>query len=59
MKKISAKTVSNEILIIKEMFKHAHRWGYIKQNPSEHLEKPKIEKPDIEILEPDEFQKVA
>jgi integrase len=58
MKKISAKTVSNEIVIIKEMFKHAHRWGYIKQNPAEHLERPKVEKPDIEILEPAEYKKL-
>jgi integrase len=58
MKKISAKTISNEIVIIKEMFKHAHRWGYIKQNPAEHLERPKIDKPEIEILQPDEFKKL-
>ena len=57
-KKLSAKTVSNEIVILKEIFKHAYRWGYIKQNPAEYLERPKIIKPEIEILEPAEFEKL-
>ena len=55
-KEISSKTLCNEIAIIKEMFKHAHRWGYIKQNPAYHLERPRNEKPEINILEPDEFK---
>lgn len=57
-KDVSAKTVCNEIVVIKEMFKHAHRWGYLKINPAEHLERPKLTKPDIEILTPDEVEKL-
>lgn len=40
------------------MFKHAHRWGYVKVNPAEHLQRPKISKREIEILEPAEFNKL-
>ena len=55
---ISTKTISNEIVVIKKMFKHAHQWGYVKVNPAEHIQRPKIFKPEIEILEPGEFQKL-
>jgi integrase len=52
---VSAKTVWNEIVVIKEMFKHATRWGYLTINPAEYLQRPKRVKPDIEILSPDEL----
>jgi integrase len=57
-KAVSAKTVCNEIAVIKEMFKHAHRWGYIKHNPSEHLERPRVQKTVIEVLSPEEVKKL-
>lgn len=53
-KKVSLKTLSNEIVLIKQIFKHAHRWGYIKQNPAEYIQRPKMEKRDIKILDPAE-----
>jgi integrase len=56
-KTVSAKTVCNEIVVIKEMFKHAYRWGYLKNNPAEYIERPKITKPEIEILKPEEVDK--
>lgn len=55
---VSPKTVCNEVVVIKEMFKHAYRWGYIKVNPAEHLERPKTEKPEVEILAPGEVKKL-
>lgn len=55
-KVLSAKTISNEIVVIKEMFKHAYQWGYVKVNPAEYLKRPKMVKTEIEILEPSEFQ---
>jgi integrase len=55
---VSPKTVSNEIVVIKEMFKHAHRWGYIKTNPSEFLDRPKVVRPEIEILAPEEVERL-
>lgn len=55
LKKVSAKTATNEIVILKEMFKHALRWGYLKLNPAEYLERPRVTKPEIEILSPAEI----
>ena len=57
LKKVSSKTVFNEIVVIKEMFNYACRWGYLKYNPAEYLDRPKVEKPEIEILEPNEIEK--
>ena len=57
MKKVSARTVIQEITVIKLMFKHALKWGYIKLNPAELLDRPKFEKPEIEILTPEEIEK--
>ncbi len=53
---VSAKTVCNEIAVIKLMFKHAHRWGYIRLNPAEHLERPKAKKAEITVLTPEEVK---
>jgi len=58
LKSVSAKTVCNEIVVIKEIFKHALRWGYLKNNPSEYLERPRITKSEIDILRPDEAEKL-
>ena len=53
---VSPKTVINEIVVIKRMFKHAHSWGYLKQNPADLIERPKTTKSDIEILNPGEVK---
>ncbi len=57
-KTVSPKTVINEIALIKGIFKRAHIWGYVKSNPAEHLERPKAVRPEIEILSPDELEKL-
>lgn len=58
VKTVSAKTACNEIVVVKEMFKHAIRWGYVKINPAEHLERPRLTKTDIEVLIPDEVERL-
>lgn len=58
IKTVSPKTVCNEIVVIKEMFKHALRWGYVKTNPAEYVERPRLTKSEIEILSPDEADKL-
>lgn len=40
------------------MFKHAYRWGYVKKNAAEHLERPKLDPREIEILTPEEVDKL-
>jgi integrase len=55
-KKVMPNTVRNDVTVIKLIFKYAKKWGYIRHNPAIELEKPKIEKSEIEILSPEEFE---
>jgi integrase len=58
LKKVGSKTVRNEIALLKQMFKHAHQWGYVKTNQAEHAHRPRIEKKEVEILEPGEIEQM-
>jgi integrase len=53
-KKISPKTVINELVPLKEMLKHAVRWGYLRSSPAEYIEKPRVERDEMDILTPEE-----
>jgi integrase len=52
-----SKTVINELVVAKEMFKHAMRWGYVKANPAEYVERPRVELKEMETLTPDEVRR--
>ena len=52
-----SKTVINELVVLKEMFKHATRWGYVKVNPTEYVERPRVEREEMETLTPGEVRK--
>ena len=52
------KTVINELVVAKEMFKHAMRWGHITVNPSEYVERPRVEPKEMEILSPSEVRRL-
>jgi len=54
---VKPKTVINELVPVKEMFKHAVIWDYLKVNPTEYVEKPRVEKEEMEILSPEEIRK--
>lgn len=58
LKKVSSRTVRNEVALLKQIFKHAYQWGYTKTNQTEHVSRPRIEKREIEILEPEEIEKL-
>ena len=49
-KKVKPKTVINELVPLKEMLKHAVRWGYLKNSPAEYIEKPRVEKEEMDVL---------
>ncbi|MDH5769277.1 MAG: site-specific integrase, partial [Nitrospirota bacterium] len=53
---VKPKTVINELVPAKEMLKHAVRWGYLKVNPAEYVERPRVEKEEMDILIPDEIK---
>lgn len=50
------KTVINELVPLKMMFKHAVKWGYLKVNPAEYVERPRVEQVEMEILKPNEIR---
>jgi integrase len=54
LKTVSGKTVSNDLTVLKEMFKHAYEWGYLKNNPAERIKRPKYTRGEVDILNPDE-----
>lgn len=51
---VKPKTVINELVPLKEMFKHAVLWGYLKVNAAEYVERPRVEREEMEILTPEE-----
>lgn len=57
LQSVKPKTVINEIVPLKEMFKHALKWNYLKFNPAEYVERPRKEEIEMEIFTPDEVNK--
>ena len=53
---LSPKTVSNHVVILKEMFKHAVRWGYLRSSPAEHVERPRSSHREMDFLNPQEVR---
>ena len=54
--KLSPKTINNHLVPLKVMFKHAVRWEYLKENPALYVEKPRVEKEEMDFLTPDEVR---
>ena len=52
------KTVNNFIVQLKTMFKHAKRWGYLRDNPAWDIEHVKDEYKEMDFLIPDEAQQL-
>ncbi len=50
------KTVTNHLILIKEMLKHAVIWGYLKEYPAIYIEKPRVERKEMNYLTPEEIQ---
>jgi integrase len=57
---VKANTVRNEVTVLKLIFKYAEEWGYIKNDPTMKIKRPKIKgsQAEIEILSPGEFEKL-
>jgi integrase len=56
LERVKAKTAINELVPLKKMFKHAVRWGYLKLNPAEHVERPRVDKEEMKVLTPEEVR---
>ncbi|MEE8575094.1 MAG: site-specific integrase [Thermodesulfobacteriota bacterium] len=53
---LSPKSVNNHLVPLKEMFKHAVIWGYLKESPALYVEKPRIERKEMDYLTPEELR---
>ena len=53
---LAPKTVNNHLVPLKQMFKHAVIWGYLRENPSQYVEKPRVEKKEMDFLTPEEIR---
>jgi len=57
-KGLSAKTIGNVIVILKEMFKHAVQWDYLDANPAQYVERPRGEDKEMDVLTPEEVRRL-
>lgn len=58
MKEIQVSSVQHEVIILKEMLKHAYQWGYTKRNPGEFIKNPRVTKKKVSILDLSEVNKL-
>src|SRR5215813_13002548 len=54
--KLTPKTINNTLVPLKEMLKHAVRWGYLRENPALYVEKPRVERKEMDFLTPAEIR---
>ena len=53
---VKGKTVRNDVVVLKLIYKRAFKNGYIRVNPAEYIDLPKIEKTEMEVLSPEEVR---
>lgn len=54
----SAKTLNNLLVLMNTMFKHAKKWGYLKTNPADDVEKFQQEHREMDYLNPNEINQL-
>jgi len=52
------KTVNNFIVMLKTMFKHAKRWGYLRENPAWDIEHIRDDHKEMDFLTPEEVREL-
>lgn len=53
---LSPKTVGNMLVPLKEMFKHAIHWGYLRHDPTFAVKRPRVEHEEMDFLSPEEIR---
>ena len=53
---LTPKSVVNFLIPLKEMFKHAVAWGYIKRDPSLYVKRPRVELEEMDFFTPEELR---
>jgi integrase len=55
---IAPATASRCLTLAGSIFRKGMQWGYLSKNPAEFVVKPKVPKPKVDILEPDEIKQL-
>ena len=55
--RLKAKTINNTLVPLKEMFMHAVRWGYLRENPANYVEKPRVRHREMDFLTKEEIHR--
>lgn len=55
---IAPATVSRCLTIASSIFRKGIQWGYLTRNPAEFVKKPKVPKPEMDFLMPEEIKKL-
>lgn len=53
---LSPKSVGNLLIVLKRMLHHAVVWGYLKRNPAALVQKPRVEREEMDIFNPEEVR---
>ncbi|MCK4268051.1 MAG: site-specific integrase [Actinomycetia bacterium] len=51
-------TASRILTLLGGIFRKGQQWSYVGRNPAEHVSKPKLVKPEVEFLLPDEIKRL-
>ncbi len=52
----STKTANNHLVLLKTMFKHARKWGYVRVSPAEDIDRARTEEKEMDFLRPEEIR---
>ncbi len=55
---LSPKTVRHLLVVLKHMLKHAKKWGYLRYNPADDVEAPRVESREMDALTPEELRRL-
>jgi len=54
---LAPQTIKNVLIPLKEMLKHAVRWGYLRESPALYVELPRIPHKEMDFLTPEEIRR--
>ncbi len=55
---LAPKTINNQLLLLQVMLKTAIRWRLIRHNPLTEIQRPKVEQPELQILDQTEIARL-
>jgi integrase len=55
--RVKPKTINNTLVPLKEMFTHAVRWAYLRENPALYVEKPRVPHREMDFFTKEEIHR--